>query len=180
MAKELDVLDDYLMVIGQFPVLKRFEKDDLGRILFGQGLGRVLAFERNEVIFVENSQSESVCWIIQGCVAVVRKQEVVTYFNQPGDYFGEMGIIDAEPRSASIIAVEETVLVEVDLGRLDGLPADLQAKSWGILGKGFAEDLTERLRRTTGELCEAQAEVRRLELANYELKKRLKELEAGG
>ena len=56
--------------------------------------------------------------ILSGKVSVVREHPdlsspVVLAFLGPGDIVGEMGLLDGEPRSATVEAVEDTVTMEV-------------------------------------------------------------------
>ena len=61
----------------------------------------------------------------------------------PGDCFGEMGIFDDHPRSASAHALAETRLLTLDKHRLRGLMV-----SYPGLALGLLRGLSLRLRRT--------------------------------
>lgn len=56
--------------------------------------------------------------ILAGKVSVAREHAalsnpVILAFLGPGEVVGEMGLLDGEPRSATVIAIEDTVTVEV-------------------------------------------------------------------
>jgi len=73
---------------------------------------------KDEVIIKEGEESPySLYIIISGSVQVIKDyghsdQSVVTVLNK-GDFFGEMSLFMKKPRSATIVAAEESVLLEV-------------------------------------------------------------------
>ena len=78
-------------------------------------------FKRGESIVEQGKKSNSLAIILTGRARVVttdlRGREVILATMQPGDYIGEMSLIDNEPHSATVRAeVQTDVLV---LGRLE-------------------------------------------------------------
>jgi CRP-like cAMP-binding protein len=72
-------------------------------------------FAPNHLIIRENDPGVTAYYIESGKVQVVKEvegQPVHIAYLGPGSTFGEMSVIDDEPRSASVIAVEETVVSE--------------------------------------------------------------------
>lgn len=74
-------------------------------------------YEKDEVIFKEGDLGDCFYLIIEGSVRIEKilkddKIESVATF-KTGDYFGEMSLLDGEPRSASVIANETSKLLEV-------------------------------------------------------------------
>jgi len=69
-------------------------------------------YPKDAVIFFENDLGDSLFMIISGRVKVAilsdDGREVILSVLSDGDFFGEMSILDNEPRSATAIAVEET------------------------------------------------------------------------
>jgi CRP/FNR family cyclic AMP-dependent transcriptional regulator len=74
-------------------------------------------YEKDQVIFNEGDLGDCFYLIIEGTVRVIKKldqdkiEEVAML--KTGDYFGEMSLLDGEPRSASVIALETSKLLEV-------------------------------------------------------------------
>lgn len=69
----------------------------------------------NHLIIRENDPGITAYYIESGKVQVVKEVDGRTVhiaYLGPGSTFGEMSVIDDEPRSASVIAVEETVVSE--------------------------------------------------------------------
>lgn len=78
-------------------------------------------FKRGEAIVEQGKKSNALAIILTGRARVIttdgRGREVILAVMQPGDYFGEMSLIDNEPHSASVRAeVQTDVLI---LGRLE-------------------------------------------------------------
>ena len=75
----------------------------------------VAAFERNSVIFHERDDGTSLFVILSGMVKVslVRGdgKEAILALLRPGEFFGEMALLDNRPRSASVIAMRPTTVV---------------------------------------------------------------------
>jgi CRP-like cAMP-binding protein len=78
-------------------------------------------YQPGEVILREGDMGESAYIVERGRVEVSKElhgQMVHLAFLGPGEIVGEMGIIDNKPRSATVIAVEETVAREINRDEL--------------------------------------------------------------
>ena len=75
----------------------------------------VASFERNSVIFEERDDGTSLFIMLSGMVKVslVRGdgKEAILALLKPGEFFGEMALLDNRPRSASVIAMKPTTVV---------------------------------------------------------------------
>lgn len=80
-------------------------------------------FSKDEYICHEGQAGQNMYLVLQGVVGVYltdatgRQREVSRIEN--GGFFGEMSIFDKMPRSASCIALEDTVCVSINKGNLD-------------------------------------------------------------
>jgi signal transduction histidine kinase len=77
-----------------------------------------VTYEPGQVIFAEQDPGETLYLVGEGLVRISKKgrggdQEAFTCL-EPGDFFGEMAVLDASPRSAQATAVEHTVLGAID------------------------------------------------------------------
>jgi HEAT repeat protein len=73
-------------------------------------------FPSNTTIFEEHEEGSSLYLIVDGSVRIIKKsenKEVVLAILQERDYFGEMAILDNEPRSASAETVKKTKLLVI-------------------------------------------------------------------
>jgi len=75
--------------------------------------------------------------------------------NEPqrlGDLFGEMGMTDGLPRSASIIALEKTTCPGMDASSAESLKGSSRFAFTSILYRIFDEIQADRLRKADAEL----------------------------
>ncbi|NOG61178.1 MAG: cyclic nucleotide-binding domain-containing protein [Proteobacteria bacterium] len=120
-----------------------------------------LELKTGETLFKEGDDGDYVCFIISGSLEVIKLTTwqnfttVIATLNE-GYCIGEMAIIDNEPRSATIRAVEDT-----QLAVLTQKAFDLMIQSEPELGvnilKGVAQSLSDNLRITTDKLADEVA-----------------------
>ena len=108
------------------------------------------AYKAGEVIFKEGSHGAAVYVLTSGMVEIskmIQGKKIAVETLGPGDIFGEMSFIDHAPRSATAIAVENTVLELVDKDFLD--------REFNQIASDFRQiicTLVRRLRKTTQNL----------------------------
>jgi len=72
---------------------------------------------RGTIVIVEGDPTDSLYIIIAGRLKVMMSdsegKEVILAMLGPGEYFGEMGLIDESPRSATVMTVEPSELIVV-------------------------------------------------------------------
>ncbi len=103
-------------------------------------------FAPNDIIIRENDPGESAYIIESGKVAVTKEsngRNIHIAFLEKGATFGEMSMVDDLPRSASVIAVEETIVREF---HRDDLYSAMRENP-EIFGK-FLKTIFERLRES--------------------------------
>ncbi|MGH8995282.1 MAG: cyclic nucleotide-binding domain-containing protein [Acidimicrobiales bacterium] len=90
-----------------------------------QSLDEISA-EAGEVLVEEGSTGHEFFLIVKGTAAVKRKGRKVTTIG-PGKHFGELALLDRQPRSASIVAETDMELLVLEqrhfLGLLDTMPS---------------------------------------------------------
>src|SRR5436190_23921530 len=73
------------------------------------------ACPKDTVVFFENEEGDTFFVIVEGRIKVTilgdDGREVILTVLGPGDFFGEMALLDNEPRSATAIAIEQTELI---------------------------------------------------------------------
>jgi len=112
--------------------------------------GVIRSFPKNTVLINEGDVGDSLFIVLSGRVKVYSSnpagREVVIAFHGPGEYVGEM-TLDGEPRSASVITVEQTACAVVNRAHF---------RDFILAHPDFALHLIERLihrvRVTTGNL----------------------------
>ena len=75
------------------------------------------AIPKDTVVFFENEEGDFFFMILEGRIKVTilgdDGREIILSVLGPGDFFGEMALLDNEPRSATAIAIEETELLSL-------------------------------------------------------------------
>ena len=107
-------------------------------------------FRQGEVIFKQGDPGEHMYIIQSGKVEVYlsspKGDQTLAYYG-PGDFFGEMAIIDKASRSANCRAAEETRLI-----LLDERTFDLHVQSNPAIVRKILKNMSNRLRDTNNKL----------------------------
>ena len=98
--------------LRHIPLFAHLRDEDLERI---QGFARERSYPKNNVIVFEEDPGDSLYVVLDGQVKIVLigedGREVILSTPSNGDFFGEMSLIDDEPRSAHVIAMEDAQLL---------------------------------------------------------------------
>jgi len=73
-------------------------------------------YDEGEVVVSEAERGDALYVLVRGKVKVVLygatgREVILSIFKEPGDFFGEMSLLDDEPRSATVTAMEPSELV---------------------------------------------------------------------
>ena len=99
-----------------------------------------IEFSTGDVIFEEGDVGDSMFIIIDGSVKIHKGDKEIATLSK-GKFIGEMALLDQEPRSASVTATVDTILLQIN--REDFY--DLMASRMEIM-QGIVKILTQRLR----------------------------------
>jgi len=137
-----------LELLARVPLFDGFVDDDLKHIL---KLTSRKEFGKERVLVHENDSGESFFMILKGKVKVTGEgqdgKEVILSFLGSGEFFGELTLVDDEPRSATVTAVEPTVVLI--LHRNDFLSL---LETNGQMMKKFMTILSKRLRHANDQI----------------------------
>ncbi|HVD25109.1 MAG TPA: cyclic nucleotide-binding domain-containing protein [Gaiellaceae bacterium] len=126
---------DWSEVIGALPLFSRVPKRQVRAIA---KLAWVVDHAPGEVIVQAGEQGNSMYLMLEGRARVVGRSRIL----RPGDFFGEMALIDGGPRSATIIAASQVrVMMLQRRAFLKALKQNPQ------IGLAIMEVLAERVRR---------------------------------
>lgn len=94
-------------VLARSPLLASLQPEALGQLA---STARRRSYRRGEVIFHQGDPGDSLHFLMDGRVKVVLDaetgEEAVIAILGPGDCFGELALIDGEPRSATVETLE--------------------------------------------------------------------------
>ena len=104
-------------------------------------------------LFREGEDASAMFVVISGEVEVLKKSkrnmEARVAVLGPGDWFGEMSIVDIQPRSATVRALAPSRLLRVSSADLDALYLH-DLRSYAIIILNLARELSRRLRVADG------------------------------
>jgi len=136
---------------------------------------KIVVYEKGDAIITEGSYDDRIFCLISGQVDVRKNKDIsIAVLRNPGDLFGELGVIDGGARSASVKAMlHNTVCLSIDAARLNNAKDVSKEK---ILDKLFTHVLADRLRATTDELASIQTKLQQVEKRLTETQKELAEM----
>lgn len=104
-------------VIEKVRVFRRFSVGEAQQLI---KLCQYKSYGRNEIVYRAGDKSDEMLILLQGSLRVINESGTVLGTIQPGSTTGEMGVLTGEPRSATILAIEESsgfVIRKQDLTR---------------------------------------------------------------
>lgn len=100
--------------LSTIPIFRDLDQNELAVVckhMFEQSV------KKDNVLFVEGMPGESLYIIMSGCVEITKEiknnQKIVLAMMGPNDMVGEMSLIDSEPRSATAVTTEDSVLLVI-------------------------------------------------------------------
>jgi CRP/FNR family cyclic AMP-dependent transcriptional regulator len=117
----------------------------------------VQAPEAGQIVFREGDDANAMFVVISGEMEVLKKSKRATEARVallgPGDWFGEMSIVDIQPRSATVRALAPSRLLRISAADLDALYR-FDLRSYSLIVLNLARELSRRLRVADGILAD--------------------------
>ena len=130
-------------VLQKVPLFSQLAAADLQRVV---EVARDRAYPKNSVILFEDDPGDALYVVAKGQVKVVLigedGREVILSVLGEGEFFGEMALIDDEPRSAHVIAMEDSTLLVLRREDFQGILEHSAGIALALL-----RELSRRLRR---------------------------------
>ncbi len=163
------VYRDPMSIISTVPLFSGLNERELKSFL---SRVRTQHYRVGEVIFHKDDPGDTFHLILDGLVKIYLAsedgQEAVLIMLKPGEFFGELSLLDGAPRSASALAMQATVTCTIDrtnfLGFIKEQPeaaipffsvlASRLRRADGIIGDAAFLDLTARVAKTLLELAD--------------------------
>jgi CRP-like cAMP-binding protein len=132
---------DVVESLGRVPLFKGMRRRELGR------LARVMSesrFSEGETVTAEGQSGVGFFVIEEGNATVSRQGNIIRTL-EPGDYFGEIALIDEGPRSATVVATTDLRCRGMVAWEFRSFVRDHPEVAWTLLGT-----LVSRLREAEG------------------------------
>ncbi|WP_353683646.1 Crp/Fnr family transcriptional regulator [Thermodesulfovibrio sp. 3907-1M] len=102
---------EVLKILKEIPIFQHLSDEHLTLISKGFKIYRV---KKGEIIFYQSDESTDLYIILDGavkaCLLDPDGKELILNIFKKGDFFGELSLLDGRPRSATIIAIEDSVV----------------------------------------------------------------------
>lgn len=113
----------------------------------------IVEFEPDTVIFAEGDHGDNMYILVEGCVELKKRvgsgEQLLRRLDKKNSFFGEMALIDQQPRSATAVALTATKLAAVDQTAFE----QLILKN-GKFALTIIRILSERIRRANSQISE--------------------------
>jgi len=130
-------------ILRKVPLFGQLAPTDLERVV---EISRERTYPRNSVILFEDDPGDALYVVAEGQVKVVLigedGREVILSVMGEGEFFGEMALVDDEPRSAHVIAMEDSTLLVLRREDFQGILTQTPGIALALL-----RELSRRLRR---------------------------------
>ena len=136
-----------LSFLKTYPPFADFSDNDLD---FLESVLRDAVFKRGEMIFAAGEVSTTMYVIRKGYVKIfrtVKDDEQTIAVASPGEFFGELALVDDAPRSASVRASDDVIALTITRRNMDYLQARYPSVAMKIY-MVLMRVLSGRLRRT--------------------------------
>ncbi len=174
------IQDETINLLHKFKILKDFSKDEICDLLGGEKsryqerIAKLVRYEPAETVLNEGDFDSWIFWIVKGEFAVVKSGVPITVFSKPGEVFGEMSILEADSRSATVLSLNGGVCLSIDMSILDTLEDKRIRKK---VRNGIQNLKSERLSQTTNKLVEEKRKIAQQRKEIEVERKRLQEKE---
>lgn len=131
--------------LRKIPLFHGLQEDEYRELL---GVCRLSRYDKGEVIFEQGEASYHMYVLLSGSVMIKGKNNN-TFSLQPGEVLGEIGLVCNVKRTASAVATDDVILLEIDKEDVDLMQGKNPHIS-AVVMKNIANTLAQRLLKATG------------------------------
>ena len=141
------IVVEKMLFLRHVPLFSNMETSELEHVA---SIAREVTYPAGSRIIQEGEHGDHMFLIVDGEVLIQRGEATLKTLRSR-DFFGEMSIIDGEPRSASVIAVTDCLLLRIDKDDFQELLSTYNSAAISVL-----RALNQRLRDVLPALERAQ------------------------
>lgn len=128
-----------VLFLKEVSLFKNITSERLAKIAT---IAKEVEFSRGERIINEGDEGDSLFIIVEGSVNILKGKDIIARLSSK-DFFGEMAILDSEPRSASVIADTDITCLKISREDFTEILIDEHEIMLSII-----KSLVQRLRQT--------------------------------
>jgi len=136
--------------LSQIPIFEKLTPSELARL---GGIVKRTRFPRDTVLFFQGDPSDSLHLIVSGSVKVYQTSEQgrerILKILSPREIVGELAMLDGQPRSATVAALDDTETLSISRRDFEKFVAEHPEFLWKVV-----ETLCEKVRHVSGEMME--------------------------
>ena len=111
-------------------------------------------YEKREKVITQGDQDQCMFFLMKGKLSVRVNDVEVNVLDKPNTVFGEMGVIDTAPRSATVLVKRPSRCLALDISFFDRLEGRAKLAVQAFFYKMFYEILVKRLRETNERIAD--------------------------
>ena len=169
-----DLREELVAVLARSPLLR----------LLGQGGGfagelrklldeaHFVAFEAGQVVLREGASCDGIFILVQGKLEVLKERKAVGEIGQPGEVFGELGMLGDGHRTATVRAVTDAKCLKTGAGLHRRLNARENVLFAQAMQHALAQIMLARMNTVNSEVVALRADARRRDREIEELKQK--------
>ena len=134
-------------ILQQMPLLATLPKVTLGEL---SKTSELKTFNKREVVLTKGSSPQHLLFLfdgrLQGVDFTMDGKEVGCYFADPGDFFGELGVMDGQTHPETVIAIVKSVVVMVPRHLIRPMMTSMPA-----MAEALSLKLSQKLRQASAQ-----------------------------
>ncbi len=142
-----EIVAKKIEILRRIPMFSAFDYKELVKFL---EIGEMHKVKSGEVIIREGEEDAAMYVLLYGRAEVFKGEQLVNRLG-PGDYFGEMSLIDKVPRSATVVAVQPMTFLVLERDRFFRI-LQSDARIATKVFWSFVQKLNRRLRHADDEV----------------------------
>jgi CRP-like cAMP-binding protein len=132
-----------LRFLRSVPVFKNLNPEDLMKLA---EIASPVEYTSGTLIFKKGDPGDVMCVVVRGKVQIKDREAVIATLGA-NDFFGELALFDQEPRSADVVTVEDTEVLEIGGADLESL-----MERRPEIAREIIRVLARRIRTTTAKM----------------------------
>jgi len=150
--------------LQQMPIFGAMDEERLPKVL---GMAMLRRYEKDETIITEGDTDQAVYFLIMGRCSVSIEGVNVNAISEIGDVFGEMGIIDQKPRSATVRAEKPVLCLVLDSEFIERLEGVDKLAAEALFYRIFSEMLAARIRDANARILYLEEKLEECSMDNF-------------